>query len=105
MDTIAKENEARVKLWRAVVDRNLKDIIEYLLVVETSVNVSNYRDAKEWFNDDVHGIGAVAGFACLSESFIRSVVVRVETQALNLKKQGIELWQVGLKLLLNTGFT
>lgn len=91
MDTFAKENEPEVRLWRSVVDRNLKDIVEYLLVIDASVNVSNYREAKDWFYDDLLGLGVVGGFACLGDSFVRSVVVKIEQQALMLKEQGITL--------------
>lgn len=87
----AKENEPEVRLWRAVVDRHLKDIVEYILVIDASVNVSNYREAKDWFDDDLLGLGVVSGFACLGDTLIRSVVARVEQQALELKKQGITL--------------
>lgn len=91
MSTVARENEPTVRLWRAVCDQNLKDIIEYLLVIETSVNVSNYRDAKDWFDDDLLGFGVVSGLAYLSEGFAREVVKRVEKQALDLKSLGIQL--------------
>lgn len=59
---LEKENEARVKLWRAVIDQHLKDIISHHMVTR---NFFEYYDARIFIDEQLNDVGEECSLAFL----------------------------------------
>lgn len=81
-------NEGQVKMWRAVVDQHLKDIISHHLEKR---NFNQYYDSIRFFREQESGKGQEYALAMLDEQRMLTLVNKFETVCRNLRDRGVEL--------------
>lgn len=88
LNTVGKANESRVKLWRAVVDQSLKDIIEHYLVLR---NDGLYLDVRRWLDHDSDDVLSCCDFSSLNPVVVRETFNRIEQFCKDLRSKGVLL--------------
>ena len=86
--SVEVENEPQVRLWRAVIDQHLKDIISHHLVER---NFYHYYEARKFIDDQLNGNGAECDLAYLDAELTKDVYVMVERTCRELRERGIIL--------------
>lgn len=84
---IQLENEDRIKLWRAVVDQHLKDIISHHMLER---NFMEYYDARVFFEDQLKYEGQECVLAFLDPTKTKDRVLKIERLCRELRDKGIQ---------------
>ena len=84
----AKELEGQVLLWRAVIDQNLKDIIEHHMVKR---NFYQYYDAKRFVDEQLSGQGQECALAFLDPEQTHDRIMQFEGICRKLRDNNIQL--------------
>jgi hypothetical protein len=84
---VETSNEDRIRLWRAVVDQMLKDIINHHMVER---NFSQYYDARVFFDDQLTYNGQECILAFLDPTKTHDRVMKIERLCRVLRERGIQ---------------
>lgn len=82
------DNEPQVRLWRAVIDQHLKDIICHHLVKR---DYKQYYEARKFLDEQMTGVGAECDLAYLDPEKTKDVCVLIEKMCRELREKGITL--------------
>ncbi len=80
--------EGQVKLWRGVLDRHLKDLIEHHLIEK---NFNHYYEAIRFFHEQENGKGQEHVLACIEIQSVVKAFNGIENLCRNLREKGVKL--------------